>query len=279
MSDDVTNPAPDAEGAPEPEVIVAELETEVEEPEEEYSEVEREGKKYRIPKALEPELLMQSDYTKKTQTLAEQRKAFEVQESQLKQRAELQEVFAEDLGKLYAVKSQLQGYSKLDWQELERTNPAEAQRLFRQYSMLKDHAQGLENDLSQRQQQRQFEEQQELAKRIEHGRAELAREIPGWNDQKARELLDYGAKSFGFQPEELSRITDPRAVKVLHYAKIGMEAMNKARTSQQPQQQAAPVTQLATKRTAPTSDLYRIKDPEKWAEERNRQIAKKRSSR
>ncbi len=283
MEDDVTNLPADNEVAPVEEVIEEELELETEEEveEEEHVEVEREGKKYRIPKALESELLMQSDYTKKTQTLAEQRKAVEAQESLIKQRAEQQEVFAEDLGKLYAVKSQLQAYYKVDWNALEAKDSAAANRHWREFQLLKDHADGLEKDLTRRAQERQFEEQQNTAKQIEQGRAKLAERIPGWKPEKAPELLDYGVKAFGFSGDELGRITDPRAVEVLYWAKIGKESYEKQRTQQKaPQQTAAPVTQLASKRPAPTNDLSRkelVNNTEAWVKARNQQIAKKRA--
>src|SRR5438093_10948162 len=49
-----------------------------EEPDEErFEEIERNGKKATIPAWLKPELMMQADYTRKTQELAEARRAFE----------------------------------------------------------------------------------------------------------------------------------------------------------------------------------------------------------
>jgi hypothetical protein len=282
IDDDVTNPPADDEVVESEEVTEAPEEAEGEEEAEveEYSEVERAGKKYRIPKALEPELLMQADYTRKTQSVAEERKAVEAQKAMLQERAQFQEEFAEDIGKLYAARTNLQAYQNFDWNAAEQQNPQEAQRLWRQYQMLKDQAQGLEADLGRRQQQRQFEEQQETAKLIEQGRAKLAERIPGWSPETGAALVDFAVKNFGFKSEEVGRITDPRAAEVLYYARIGKESLDKARTQQKaPQQPAQPVTQLAARRAAPQTDLYRIKDPEKWAEVRNKEIAKRRSSR
>jgi hypothetical protein len=44
-------------------------------PAEDGEEIEHEGRKYLVPKALKPLLLMQADYTRKTQEVAEQRRA------------------------------------------------------------------------------------------------------------------------------------------------------------------------------------------------------------
>ena len=52
------------------------------EPPPELEEVEHEGKKYQIPKPLKGALLMQADYTRKTQEVAEQRRAVEEQQRQ-----------------------------------------------------------------------------------------------------------------------------------------------------------------------------------------------------
>lgn len=45
--------------------------------EDDLEEVEHSGKKYRIPKELKPALMLQADYTRKTQEAAEARRAFD----------------------------------------------------------------------------------------------------------------------------------------------------------------------------------------------------------
>ena len=286
MQDDVTNPVADNDVVPAQEVAAqpepddydeADIQEGVDAEDEEV-EVEREGKKYRVPKALEKELLLQSDYTRKTQALAEQRKAVEAQEAMIRQRAEFQETFAKDVAKFHNVQDQLAQYEKVDWNTLRQTNPDQANALFQQYVLLKDQRDNIGRDLSQKQQQRQLEEQQETAKRIEQGRAELAKRIPNWSPEQAKELADFGVKSFGFTPEEIGSIADPRAVEALYYAKIGKQFLDKQRAqASKPQQpEAQPVPQVGAKRTAPTTNLYRITDPEKWAEIRNKQEAAKR---
>ena len=57
----------------------------------EYVTLERNGKSYQVPKELEGEFLMQSDYTKKTQTVAERAKALDEREQQLAKQAETTE--------------------------------------------------------------------------------------------------------------------------------------------------------------------------------------------
>lgn len=289
IDDDVTNPVADNDVVPAQEVaaqpepddldLADDLNEDVD-AEEEYAEVEREGKRYRVPKALEKELLLQSDYTRKTQALAEQRKAVEAQEAMIKQRAEFQETFAKDFAKFHNVQDELAKYEKLDWNALFQSNPNEANRLQFQYSQLKDQRDNLGRELTQKQQQRQFDEQQETAKRIEQGRAELAKRIPNWSPETARKVSDFAVKTYGFTAEEVGSIVDPRAVEALYHASIGKQFLERQRAqSGKPQQpEAQPVPQVGAKRTAPVTDLSRIKDPEAWVRERNRQLAKKRQA-
>ena len=51
--------------------------SEVEAPAEEFAEVEYDGARYQVPKALEKAFLQQKDYTQKTQKIAEQAKEWE----------------------------------------------------------------------------------------------------------------------------------------------------------------------------------------------------------
>ena len=284
MEDDVTNPVADNEVV-QPEVAAepeAEIEIEAEDGEpidsvEDEIEVEREGKKYRIPKALEKELMLHADYTRKTQSIAEEKKALEAERVMHKQRIEAQEAFSQDFARLYSIEDNLGKYEKLDWNTLRQQDPNRANALFQEYVLLKDQRDRLGYDLTQRQQQRQLEEQQNRAKLVEQGRAELARRIPNWSESKANELVDYATKAFGFTRDEMSQIVDPRAVETLYWAKVGKELIEKQRATPKAQQpEPQPVPQVGSKRPAPTTDLYRIKDPEKWAQVRNKQEAEKR---
>ena len=178
------------------------------------------------------------------------------------------------------MQDQLAQYDRLDWNALFQSNPNEANRLQFQYNQLKDQRDGLGRDLTQKQQQRQLNEQQETAKQIEHGRAELAKRIPNWSPETARKVSDFAVKTYGFTAEEVGSIVDPRAVEALYHAQIGKQFLERQRTqSAKPQQpEVQPVPQVGAKRTAPATNLYRVTDPEKWAEIRNKQEAEKRKA-
>jgi hypothetical protein len=292
MNDDVTNPVADDTVIPAQEVAAQpepgdfdeadDLPLEGVDAEDEEVELERAGKKFRVSKAvadeIEKERLLQSDYTKKTQTLAEERKAVEAEKALIKQRGEIQETFIKDVAKLTNVQDRLAQYEKLDWNTLRQTDVNQANALFQEYVLLKDQRDALGRDLNQRHQQRQLDEQQETAKRIEQGRAELAKRIPNWSPEAAKKVADFAVKSYGFSLEEVGAITDPRAVEALYHASIGKQFLERQRAqagkTQQPEAQPAP--QVGARRSAPVTDLSRIKDPEAWVKERNKQLAAKR---
>lgn len=287
IDDDVTNPVADNNVVPAQEVAAQPEPDDLEladdlledvDAEEEYAEVEREGKRYRVPKALEKDLLLHADYTRKTQKTAERERELDTRETLIKQRAEFQEAFSTDLAKFHNVQDELAKYEKVDWNTLFQSNPNEANRLQFQYSQLKDQRDNLGRELNQKQQQRQLDEQQETAKRIEQGRAELAKRIPNWSPETARKVSDFAVKTYGFTADEVGSIVDPRAVEALYHASIGKQFLERQRAQlAKPQQpEAQPVPQVGAKRTAPTVNLYRITDPEKWAEVRNKQEAAKR---
>ena len=61
------------------------------EAESEVEDVDWEGKKYAVPKELKDALMRQSDYTRKTQEIAETRRALEAKEAEIQQRAQVEE--------------------------------------------------------------------------------------------------------------------------------------------------------------------------------------------
>ena len=267
----------------EAEDVNTEVETEVEETEldeygnpveaeaeaEEVEEIERDGKKYKIPVALKAELMMQADYTRKTQELAAERKAIAEQRSMVEQAGEA------ELNAYAAVRSmdqQLANYRKVDWDRWEDDDPFGAQKAWRQFQTLEDqrgHAAAL---LSRSKNERDLQKQQETAKRMEEGRAELDRAIPGWSTGTAAKLVDFAGKTFGFTPDELDDIHDPRIAKVLYAAFQHQETSQKAAAANKhlkaQQVQPAPKVAAGAPPKAKADDRASI---DAWMQQRNKQ--------
>lgn len=235
-------------------------------------EIEHEGQKYRIPKALKSALMMNADYTRKTQEVAELRRAAEAERTRYSQ-ANAEHVQA--LAAVHSIDQQLQQYQQVDWQRLSDEDPIQAQKLWMQYTQLKDSRQQIAGHVQQMEQQRAFETQQATAKRIEEGQAILKRDIPNWGPETARQINDFAAKEFGFQPQELAQVTDPRVVKILHAAMVGAQLVKKQQegTSSSQQPAAKPVTKVGGNNAPARRDMNAMPIGD-WMKARNEQLRK-----
>lgn len=208
-------------------------------------EVEHEGKKFRIPKELKSALMMQADYTRKTQEVAEMRRAVEEERGRITQANQEQ---IHGLARIVSMDEQIDAFSKVDWQNLTAQDPIQAQQAWMQYSQLKENRNALAGQLQQQAQNRAVESQQLSAKRIDEARTALQASIPGgWNQQIEDEAVNFGIKELGLQPQELVGAFDKRLGAALHYARIGKQFLD----SQQKAMTKKPATAQAT--TVPTT--------------------------
>jgi hypothetical protein len=164
------------------------------------------------------------DYTKKTQEVAEQRKALEdyaqaiqAQEQSFQQQVQLNQALLGEVAQLTAIDQQLAAYADVNWQQMSDTDFVEAQKLFFSFNQLQTQRATVAQQLEAKQQQLMQSHQLSLMNRIEQGKAILAKEIPNWSRETSQELILTG-KDYGFSDDELGAIVDPRHVKVLHDA-------------------------------------------------------------
>lgn len=209
-------------------------------------EIDYDGDKFKVPKKLKDAFLRQQDYTQKTQSLAEQRKAVAAQAEQIRQQAELQQQFIADYSEAKAIEKQLAQYKALDWNALMEADPVQAMKIDRQYRELQQHHSEVVGNLAQKQQQQALLMQRENAKRLQEGLEVLKREIKGWSPEMAKNLTDYG-QEIGFSAEELANVTNPNAIKLLHKAYQFDQIMKqKTRPQSKPVAQEKPVTRITT---------------------------------
>jgi hypothetical protein len=194
------------------------------------------------------------DYTQKTQKVAEERKQLEdyaqtikVQEQRLQEDFQTQQALIKDIAHLTAIDDQLTQYQQLNWNELSDSDPVEAQKLFIRYSQLQTQRGQAANELATKHQQMQQSQAQHLQKLVQEGKEALKRDIPGWNDDMAREILVSG-KGYGFTDQELSTVVDPRLVKLLHDANQWRKLQANP-TAKQKVSQAKPIVKPGAKDT------------------------------
>src|SRR5262245_44744492 len=189
-----------ADAAPEPETA----ENRDSEPAGELEDVEFGGKQYRLPKELKSALMMHADYTRKTQEVAEGRRALEAERRTLQQQAEIQQNNIQEVIHLVSLNNELAAYERRDWQKLEAEDPAKAQSELSKYLMLRDRRDALFGRMQQNQQRRAIEVAEAHARRYEQTNAKLARDIKGWNEVAPR-LAEF-AKANGVSDDEMAHL-------------------------------------------------------------------------
>lgn len=160
-----------------------------------------------------------SDYTKKTQTLAEQRKQVEAERTKIEEAAKLRDTYAQ---RLQVIEQMLSTQPEEDLTALKDSDPvgyaikvAEKMEREKQLAAVRQERESV--------QARQVAEQQENLKRHLSQEAERLRAaIPDMADDVKgevirKEIRDY-AKSVGWSDQELSQVYDHRAVLTLYRA-------------------------------------------------------------
>lgn len=206
-----------------------------------YEEVEYEGELYQVPPKLKDAIIRQSDYTKKTQEVAEQRKLVEHQQAQMRAAAinmEFQKTITPDLHEIAQIEAQLAQYDKVNWREIaadDRTlHMLEMQRLE------KLHAEKLKGVESKRAEHGQ-KLNEHLSKLQSEAAALLKSRIPGWGEETAKSVRDW-ALSSGFTQDEISSIHDPRHAEVLWKASQYDKARSNAKPAVQQAKAAKPTS-------------------------------------
>ena len=189
---------------------------------EDLAEVEVGGRRHLIPKALKGGFLMQADYTRKTQALAAERAALEAERAALRVAGPAgAEVDGPQAVALAAIDDLVGRYQQVDWQGLAAANPQAAREAWDAFANAAAEREALAQHLAVEGQARALENAQERQKALQAGHAELARDVPGWSPQLAGEMNRFAQAQFGFTPDEVGSVTDPRLVKLLHKAFSG----------------------------------------------------------
>jgi hypothetical protein len=204
--------------------------------EQEESDEQQEPQKYRVKAAGEErevtlDELIQSyqlgtDYTKKSQAVAEERKAVEAERQRIEEARTLRDQYAERLQMIEQVLNQQQPAEDLDY--LKETDPIG-------YAVKVAELSQREKQLAQVQAERQRiaaeqdrERQEQLGTVVQAEARKLAEVIPEYADPKKgeairRDLREFGVKA-GFSEQELANVYDSRAVltlwKAMQYDKL-----------------------------------------------------------
>jgi hypothetical protein len=160
-----------------------------------------------------------SDYTKKTQALAEQRKAIEAEKAKVQDAARLRDQYAQ---RLQVIEQMLTQSPQEDMAKLKEEDPIGytikvAEQMEREKQLA-----AVRQERAQLAQRQQYEQQERLkthlaqeAERLQAAIPEMADEVKG--EVVRKEIKDF-ARSIGFSEQELSQVYDHRAVLTLYKA-------------------------------------------------------------
>lgn len=177
----------------------------------------------------------QADYTRKSQSLAEQRKAYEANINAVQQE---RQQYAQVLGQMAnAQNAELQKYQEIDWRQLKEDDPMEYMEKRLEFQETRERVAALKSEQQRVQQQTESEFMSVLQEKVQREAELLSKALPDYANPDANlrtELRNY-ALGLGFSPQDIDGITDHRVVLVLHKAMLqdkaekGVQTQRKAK--------------------------------------------------
>ena len=178
----------------------------------------------------------QSDYTKKTQELAEERRSMDAAkaqyDSELSQLQQERQQYVEAL--THVIQSSMAGleqYGDIDWATLKEEDPIQYITKRDEYREIQERTRENQHRMQLAQQQ-QNAEMQEVQKRVlqeEHGK--LVAALPEWGEPASQKKLATDVRAYaieqGYTPEEIGTLVDHRSLLVLMKAQK-YDALQKA---------------------------------------------------
>lgn len=291
---ETTNPEAEAPEAEAPEVDTEETlaadeadendASESGEGEEEFEELDVDGEALRAPKSLAEKLkarmMMQADYTQKTQTLAEQRKELEAQRQATELEAQTRQALFNEEAQLFTVNQRLEQFQNVNWAALAQQDMQQHAVLQAEYTQLRDYADKLSSHVNGRRAEIASMREQETAISLQRALSHLNSPKPeiGWDgkfDADKRASLTKFGMDLGFTNEELSNTSHPLMIQTLNLARIGYETLRKQSAALK---KAAPEAKPVP--TVTSGKAKAFKDPDKmttdeWLRYRESQLARK----
>lgn len=220
---------------------------------------------------------IQGDYTRKTQEIAEQRKAAEGERELLQKLTTLKGDALKAFSAGQALASEIQQLEQIDLNAVWQSNPDQARQISDRLNMSRAEFQKHVNTVAQHEATMAAEEQRAYAKLEDAGRAEMRAAIKGFDDTAEKALVEYAVKN-GIPESDAKRWplnpkTAAMAWKAMQFD--ALQAKTKAATAvKAPAPPAAPVKAVSGNRAAASLDWDKMSADE-FARRRN-EIERKR---
>ena len=275
----------EAEEAEAEEVDADEVDDAEEGDDEEADEVEAElfeltlddGTKVEVPQSAKDAFMKNADYTQKTQSLSEQRKALEADRQRFQQAIKMQTQFTEADSNVRVIDTQLAQFEGIDWNTWGQQDPASAQQAQIQLGALREQRGQAVQELQKLQAQAQQTESREIARQTEENRQRVATAVADWSSDTERAIFDYGLKSGLSENQLASTNYDPAVLSILNKARL-FDELQQRQTAKPKKAKAEPVPKAEKVRAKKSSNRTAPKDSdstEAWLRKRNAQIAKR----
>jgi hypothetical protein len=180
-------------------------------------ELELDGEVHTLPAALKGAFLRQADYTRKTQELAEHRRALEGERQAVQAAAQAHAGASQDTIRLAALDHRLEEFRDVDWDAFVRDDPHAAQLAWDAAQRLSQARTQLAYAVAHHSSRAELDRARQAAEAMAETGRQLSQDIEGWSPEIASKLVQY-AQAFGVTIEELGQAADPRLWKLLHRA-------------------------------------------------------------
>ena len=221
--------------------------TEQSETQPELVDVEFDGAQYKLPPKLKDALMAQSDYTRKTQEVAEQRRMLDAHILMQQQEQQFRQSVVPEATQLQMLDAQLGQFKQLDWSSMDTDTLTRTKHALDQ---LKDARTELVNAIEGKRGQFNQHMQQLMSEARARGEVYLKRHIPSFGPDVVKELTAYG-QAEGFSDVELSTLTDARMIKQLWKAQQWDKLQSQKATTTKRAEQAPPVLKPGASSTKP----------------------------
>jgi len=182
--------------------------------------------------------LRQGDYTKKTQAVAEQRKAAEEQTKSYESTLS---------ALLTAAGADLSRFDNVNWEQAAVENPDQYKQAKAMYEQTQQTFNFIKSQADEHQQRVQDQQQAMVKERATESLTVLKSTIPNWNNDLYYSIGEYAKDALGVSSEEFNGITDHRSITAMYKAM----QFDRAKTETQKKVKASPKKTLSGKKAEP----------------------------
>lgn len=186
---------------------------------------------------------LHADYTRKTQEIANQRRAVEDRELYLQAREVVMDRASKEAAQVQAISDQLAQFDSLDWNTIITDDPQRALQLNLARQQLRERLNGAQSALDKAKADADAMLKEHTRRQTELGQAELTRRL-GSLDDKTRVKLAEAAKEMGYTAQDMM---SPAALHALHLASKYLDLQKAKPLAEKRVAQAKPMTAPAAR--------------------------------